>query len=530
MNRQLFNRRIEAATQGGVKPANSLGGRGAGKGPTLLTGQDGSIYRHVLSSPAKLGICVAALALGLAGPQPLAPLTVGACALGLAAWLGQPTLLATLWRSAAVGLLSVALALAMGTAPETAWPLGAHLASRVGCGLAVFGLYSRTTSPESLHRTLQALRVPADLVELLRLAQRYQVVLRDSAVSVREAQTLRLSRLHLQGRLRAMGVWAGATLVKALGQASALAESQAVRTGTLALAPAASPAASPDSAVLEARDVAVGHAQSQPVLSSVAFEVHRGQILALVGANGSGKTTLLRTLAGLLPERHGSVHLGGQLAPRGPTARAQRGLGLTFQNSDDQLFGSTVEEDVAIGPMNQGLKPLEVHARVTEALASTGASALRERPIESLSEGEKKRVCLAGVLAMKPALLLLDEPTAGLDPAAERRTATLLRGLADRLGTAMIVATHAIDLVPHFADHVAVLGDGRLLAWADCATVMTDRATLERAQLRLPLPLQIWRDLGAVGAPPMASVAQPLTCEAMVGALRQLLTSTGRPS
>jgi energy-coupling factor transporter ATP-binding protein EcfA2 len=271
-------------------------------------------------------------------------------------------------------------------------------------------------------------------------------------------------------------------------------------------------------AALALEALAVGNPGGPAILSGLSLEVRPGEVVALLGANGCGKTTLLRSIAGLVPERAGKVWLRGQVAPRGAVARTEAGLALAFQNPDDQLFGTTVGEDVAIGPMHQGLAPAAVRARVDEALAATGLVHLAERPIEALSFGEKKRACLAGVLAMHPAVLLLDEPTAGLDPVGERETAGLLRRLAREREVALVVSTHATDEVPFFADRVAILGEGRLLAFGPPAEVFRDAALLARAHLRAPAVAELWAQL----APflPESGEAPPLT---VAEATRRLL-------
>jgi energy-coupling factor transporter ATP-binding protein EcfA2 len=246
------------------------------------------------------------------------------------------------------------------------------------------------------------------------------------------------------------------------------------------------------SAPLLLESFSCGHRRDVPVLEGISLALERGEVLALLGSNGAGKTTLLRAIAGLALQIGGVLRLHGLPAPRGAAARARAGLALSFQNPDDQLFGATVAEDVAIGPRQRGLAEAEVRREVEEALSATRMTALAARPIDALSFGEKRRACLAGVLALRPTVLLLDEPTAGLDPEGERDIAQLLARLASERGLALVVATHAVDLVPSFASRVALLGEGRLLLDAGCRTAFARSDLLDRARLRPPLSAEIW--------------------------------------
>jgi len=159
------------------------------------------------------------------------------------------------------------------------------------------------------------------------------------------------------------------------------------------------------------------------------------------------------------------------------------GVGLVFQNPDDQLFAATVAEDVRFGPRNQRLSPVEIDAHADGALAALGIAALAARPIEELSFGEKKRACLAGVLAMHPRVLLLDEPTAGLDPAGEEALVALL----ERVDATLVVATHAVDIVPRLCARVIVLGHGRVVADGATGDVFARADELRACSLRPPV-------------------------------------------
>ena len=191
-----------------------------------------------------------------------------------------------------------------------------------------------------------------------------------------------------------------------------------------------------------ALDGSIGY-RARPVLSRLRLRVGAGERVALVGGNGAGKTTLLRALMGLQPV-DGSVTVDGRAIRRAEDA-VDAGVGIVFQNPDDQLFGATVAEDVRFGPAQPAARRRRVRpARGGRAGRSSASRALAARPIEELSFGEKKRACLAGVLAMRPRLLLLDEPTAGLDPAGEEALVELLAAI----DATLVVATHAVDLVP----------------------------------------------------------------------------------
>ena len=234
----------------------------------------------------------------------------------------------------------------------------------------------------------------------------------------------------------------------------------------------------------------IAYGRGTPVLSHVALRVEVGEVVAVLGGNGAGKTALLRWIAGLLPRRGGRCLIAGVEVSSARRAVAQS-VGLVVQDPNDQLLGATVREDVELGPRNLGLPPAECAERVERALSAVGISALAQREIESLSLGERKRTSLAGVLAMAPRVLLLDEPTAGLDPEGERALCDTLRGLA-ATGITQIVATHAIDLVPHFATRALVLADGCVLADGPCRDVLPRHDLLERARLRRPWPVELW--------------------------------------
>jgi cobalt/nickel transport system ATP-binding protein len=237
---------------------------------------------------------------------------------------------------------------------------------------------------------------------------------------------------------------------------------------------------------VEATGVVFTYEEGTRALEDVDFYVKQGEFVAMLASNGSGKTTLIKLLVGLLKPDKGIVKLNGQDIRRLSRSDLSGSVGLVFQNPSDQLFAATVEEDVAYGPRNLGLDEEEVRRRVGESLESVAALELRGRAIHHLSFGEQKRVCMAGVLAMQPSTLILDEPTAGLDPAGEALMMRLLNRLNREQGITVILATHSVDLLPLFADRIYVLSLGKVLKQGPADEIFCDHDMIDKACLRLP--------------------------------------------
>jgi len=221
-------------------------------------------------------------------------------------------------------------------------------------------------------------------------------------------------------------------------------------------------------------------------LSDIDLEIRRGEFIGILGANGSGKTTLLKVMDGLLKDCAGSVRLDGREIRELSPKQIYRKVGLIFQNSDEQLFAPTVFEDVAFGPINMGFSGDEVALRVTRSLKEVDMEGYGKRSIHHLSFGEKKRICLAGLLAMGQEILLLDEPTDGLDPMGEYRMMNLLMRLNKEKKITMVMATHRVDLVPLFLDRLYILSRGRVVREGSPEDVFTTPDEMEEMRLRLP--------------------------------------------
>lgn len=221
-------------------------------------------------------------------------------------------------------------------------------------------------------------------------------------------------------------------------------------------------------------------------VSDITFSVKRGEFAGILGSNGSGKTTLLKIMDGLIKNIRGSVRLDGinirTLTPK----EIYRKIGLVFQNPDDQLFASTVNEDVAFGPLNMGMGEAETASRVGEALSLVEMEGYARKAISALSFGQKKRVCIAGLLAMGHEILLLDEPTAGLDPMGEYKMMSLLTRLNRESGVTIVMATHSVDLVPLFLDTLYILSKGKIVRGGTPEEVFTAPEEMAQVKLRLP--------------------------------------------
>ncbi len=238
--------------------------------------------------------------------------------------------------------------------------------------------------------------------------------------------------------------------------------------------------------IVELRELAFSYPDGTAALRGVSLRITHGEAVAVVGANGAGKSTLLHQLDGSLRPSGGELRVGDVPVTPGTLPTVRRAVGMVFQDPDDQLFMPSVFEDVAFGPLNQGLPPAEVERRVVEALETVGALHLRRRPPFRLSGGEKRAVAIATVLAMAPDILVMDEPSAGLDPRGRRRLIELLR----RFEHTRIVATHDLDLALELCERTVVLAKGAVVADGPTAELLADRALLEANGLERPLRLQ----------------------------------------
>jgi len=250
-------------------------------------------------------------------------------------------------------------------------------------------------------------------------------------------------------------------------------------------------------ALIELRGVTHRYPDGTEALHGIDLTVAEGRSLALLGPNGAGKSTLLLHLNGILRPTSGSVSVDGAEVTPATVREVRQKVGLVFQDPDDQLFMTTLYEDVAFGPLNGGVAPAEVDRLVHEALHEVGLADAASRPGHHLSFGQRKRAALATVLVMEPRVLVLDEPTANLDPRSRRQMVSLLASL----GATALVATHDMDVAWELCADAAVIDDGMIVASGPKERILTDAALLEAHGLEMP-----WAVRAALADPPVTIV------------------------
>jgi cobalt transport protein ATP-binding subunit len=234
--------------------------------------------------------------------------------------------------------------------------------------------------------------------------------------------------------------------------------------------------------ILSVRDLHFSYHDEHLALRGVSFELCEGDKVALVGPNGAGKSTLMLHLNGILTGQEGDVIIGEDRITRHNLLAIRAMVGVVFQSPDDQLFSPTVFEDVAFGPLHMGLPKDEVVVRVDSALQAVRMSSYKNRLSHHLSVGEKKRIAIATVLSMNPQILILDEPSAGLDPRARRTLINLLRDLP----ITMLVSTHDMKLVDELFPRTIVMDEGRIVGDGDTKKILSDEKFLNEHGLEKP--------------------------------------------
>jgi cobalt/nickel transport system ATP-binding protein len=239
--------------------------------------------------------------------------------------------------------------------------------------------------------------------------------------------------------------------------------------------------------LIETRDLVYVYPGSVKALEGINFIAPRKSRIAVIGSNGAGKSTLFKHFNGIFKPTSGSVLIKGEPITKNNVREVRKFVGIVFQNPDDQIFSPTVEQDVAFGPTNLGLDEETVNHRVQEALKIVGIEDLADRVPHHLSGGEKKRVAIAGVIAMEPQVIVLDEPTSGLDPQGVRDFNEFINSLSSKYGMTVIFSTHDVSLVPEIADFLYVMNKGRIIAEGTIDEIFIQPDLLQSVRLDVPV-------------------------------------------
>ncbi len=243
---------------------------------------------------------------------------------------------------------------------------------------------------------------------------------------------------------------------------------------------------------LQVENLSYEYMDKNKALSGISFEIEKGHKVFFHGANGAGKTTLFQCLTGLLKVKQGKILLGGKVTEK--EKDRMKKISIVFQNADDQIIAGSVFDEVAFGPLNMGLRDSEVILRVEEAMRTMNIFNLKDKPPHFLSYGQKKRVTIASILAMNQDIIILDEPTAGLDAKQSEELIGILNGLAKK-GTTLMISTHDAEFSYRCADKIIVLDSGELIAKGNVYEVFSNTEMLKKTGIQKPLIMEIYGEL-----------------------------------
>lgn len=276
--------------------------------------------------------------------------------------------------------------------------------------------------------------------------------------------------------------------------------------------------------MLKANNLFYSYGDGTHALNGIDIEIKKGEIVALLGKNGAGKSTLFLHFNGILRPDEGEVFVDGEKLKydKKSLTKFRQKVGIVFQNPDDQIFAPTVEEDVAFGPLNLKLPMEEVQRRVTESLHRVGMEGYEKKAPHYLSGGQKKRVAIAGILAMHPEIMILDEPMAGLDPLGASKIIRLLRELNDE-GITIFISTHDVNLIQDYVDRIFVINEGRIIGDGTPRDIFSNKELLKEANLKLPIIAQLFEKLEQNNIIPNKENDYPLTVDEAYAEIERLL-------
>ena len=379
---------------------------------------------------------------------------------------------------------------------------GVSAASRVACDMSWMAAVFLTTPLAKVLDALKWFKIPLVLINVIATAYRYAFLLFDEFFKMRDAARSKGGFRTYRIALRSTALILTQVILRAYDRANRIQESMTARgeSGHAAMRSSFESESTecpnncditpqvidPNVPVLRCEGVSFAFADGR-TLDNISLSVDKGELVVLCGPNGAGKTTLLKLFSGILSAHEGKISLCGHLLDRKSRYNAFQHVGMMAQDPNDQLFCTHVGEDIAYGPTNLGLPKEEIDRLVTTAMSLMEVSHLANRPIHRLSYGEMKRVGLAGLIAMQPPLLLLDEPSASLDPATARHLVKLIKHLNSHHGYTLIIVTHDINLASLLAKRVIILNDGSIAADGSPRKILTDDHLLKSARLEPPI-------------------------------------------
>ena len=413
---------------------------------------------------------------------------------------------------------------------------GLSAAARVACDMAWIAVVFLTTPFSEVLAALKWFRMPTVLLDVIAMSYRYAFLLYDEFHKMRDVARIKGGMRNYAMACRTTGMILAQVILRAYDRARRIQEAMVARgengTREFTMTFQADKDSCPNQCditpvyddngepVLSCRDITYAQRGTR-IIQDLSLTINRGEIVVLCGPNGAGKTTLLRLFAGILAPEKGTICLFGKKMNRRYRREAFRRIGMLFQDPNDQLFCTHVRQDIAYGPENLGLDTQEVNRLVNTAMALMEVSHLAHRPIHRLSHGEMKRVGLAGLIAMQPPLILLDEPTASLDPASAKHLISLIQHLNSHHGYTLIIVTHNIDLAAMIAKRIIILTEGKILAEGKPREILTDQQLLETARLVPPILTQLFQSV-------MPDPSQPDLIPVNIEEAIRMLTAKGQ--
>ena len=420
---------------------------------------------------------------------------------------------------------------------------GMSAAARVACDMGWIAAVFLTTPFNRVLDALKWFRVPAILLDTTAMTYRYAALLSEEFHRMRDAARSRGGFRGHRNTLQSIALILAQVILRAYDRAARVQSAMVARGANASKPHGTSEAPGSDEApgseacpnrcditpvlaeatapILSCTDLSFGYAGAS-VLENFTFEVSKREVVVLCGPNGAGKTTLLKLLAGILTPSRGEIFLSGMPLTRKNRADAFRYVGILTQDPNDQLFCTHVAEDIAYGPKNLGLDGDEVARLVETSMELMEVEHLAQRPIHCLSYGEMKRVGLAGLIALRPPLIFLDEPTASLDPASGEHLVRLIKHLNSHHGYTFVVVTHDINLASVIASRIIILNEGRLVADGPARRILTDENLLMGSRLEPPILTRFFQRLMGEST---SATGIPITIDEAVNLLK---TKMGR--